>query len=179
MPRIISLDLFRRLRNFSVLVSVLAIAMISFVSTTSAQGLRGRFRNPDQDPRRGQDQDSDDSAERPEPTPVVTQAEQAVFSWLDRLDTIVPQRAADFGGLNVDDFNKATDATERWAAEAARFTPKTRPGEVMLAISYLLTAKDRVDALLNRTLQTRTALRNSTPRGKPRPSGTFSPRPRG
>jgi hypothetical protein len=155
MPRIISLDLFRRLRNLSVLVSVLAVAMICCTSTASAQGLRGRFRNPDQDPRRGQDQDSD-QAERPEPTPVVTQAEQAVFSWLDRLDTIVPQRAADFGGQNVDDFNKATDATERWAAEAARFTPKTRPGEVMLAISYLLTAKDRVDALLNRTLQTRT-----------------------
>ena len=106
--------------------------------------------------RQQQGRDDKPSAERerdlpPRPNP----AEPALTAWLDQLAAVMPRTAADFSGERVDDYRKANDATERWAAELVRFDNSPRPSEMLRACDALLNAKDRVDRLLNQTLELR------------------------
>ena len=114
------------------------------------------FRQRQQEQEERQRQFEEENEERNEPPAQATQAESAVVGWLDRLEAITPQKAADFGSQNLTDFAAATDATEIWAAETTRFSSEVTGNQVLHVAGTLLDAKDRVDALLNRTLATRT-----------------------
>src|SRR5947209_5815462 len=87
----------------------------------------------------------------PRPNP----AEPALAAWIDQLAAVIPRTAAGFSAEKVDDFRKANDATERWAAELVRFDNSPRANEMLPACEALLNAKDRVDRLLNQTLELR------------------------
>ena len=88
----------------------------------------------------------------PRPNP----ADPAIAAWLNQLAKLIPTDATGFADMNVDEYRKAIDATERWAAELVRFDNSPRPNEMLLACNALLNAKDRVDRQLEQTLAIRT-----------------------
>ncbi len=132
---------------------IASLALFASLTCETANAQRGRRFDPslrDQDPRGGQP--ANDRFQPPRANP----AEPAVAGWLNQLSTIVPRDAAGFEKQNLDEFRKATDATERWIAELVRFDNSPRPAEMLHACDVLLNAKDRIDALLNKTLELRT-----------------------
>jgi hypothetical protein len=90
----------------------------------------------------------------PRPNP----ADPAIAAWLERLAKLVPTDAASFADMNVDEYRKATDAIDRWAAELVRFDNSPRPNEMLIACNALLNAKDRVDRQLEQALALRTGM---------------------
>src|SRR4051812_16712345 len=122
--------------RFFVSISLLSV-IPAFLVVEQAHAQRGRRFDPssrDQDPRGGQP-----SAERNRP-PRANPAEQAVAGWLNQLAAVVPASAAAFEKQNVDEFRKATDATERWLAELVRFDNTPRANEMLRACEVTLNA---------------------------------------
>ena len=79
-------------------------------------------------------------------------------SWLARLEAYLPRSAAGFGSQDLAEFNRETQGIEGWSAETAKFDPPPTPEELGQIVSLLLDSKDRVDRVLNRTLELRTGL---------------------
>ncbi len=96
--------------------------------------------------------DSDGPADdklRPNPN------EPAILAWTDRLEAFVPASAVGYQKQQIDELRKATDAVDQWAIQLTRFDDKIRRLEMLHAVGVLLDVKDRVDRLLDRTLQAR------------------------
>jgi hypothetical protein len=77
--------------------------------------------------------------------------------WLDHLDARLPKTAADCVAAQNGPVAEAADAAERWAAELALYRRIDRPEQVLPRVDELVTAQQRVDQLLERTLALRTA----------------------
>jgi hypothetical protein len=136
----------------------LGLAGVFVVTPDSALAQRGRgafaerLREQSKDQEPGSRLDEERARNQP---PRPNPADPAIAAWLNRLAKIVPADAAGFTDMKVDDFRKATDATERWAAELVRFEDSPRPNEMLPACNALLNAKDRVDRQLEQVLALR------------------------
>jgi hypothetical protein len=135
-----------------------AVVVVAGAAPQFAFAQRGRrleqLQQQFQREQQGRDEQASAARERnlpPRPNP----AEPALAAWLDQLTAVVPRSAADFVAEKVDDYRKTTDAAERWAAELVRFDSNPRPSEMLEACDALLNAKQRVDRLLNQTLDLR------------------------
>jgi hypothetical protein len=140
----------------AILLSVCGLS-VAQPTVSLAQRGRGAFAERLRDQARDQEQGGRLDEERarnqpPRPNP----ADPAIAAWINQLAKLIPSDAAGFAELNVDEYRKAIDATERWAAELVRFDNSPRPNELLLACNALLNAKDRIDRQLEQTLAIRT-----------------------
>src|SRR5262249_52451083 len=82
--------------------------------------------------------------------------DSALIQWLNQLESRLPKTAADCAAGSLGPFEEATDAVERWAAEAALFRGVERPEQALPRVEELVESQRRVDELLERTLSMRT-----------------------
>ena len=127
---------------------------VAILSPRQADAQRGRFGQQRQRALELQQKEQAEQAAHNRP-PRANPAAPALSAWIDRLASLLPRSAAGFAGEKVDDFHKATDATERWGAELVRFDNSAQPAEMLQSCDALLDAKDRVDRLLDRALALR------------------------
>jgi hypothetical protein len=141
------------LAKFAVFVGVVTVAVFIAIprSALAQRGRRIEQLQRDQESRAEKLGGDRERYQPPRPNP----AEPALAAWLDQLAAVIPHSAAGFSAEKVDDFRKANDAAERWAAELVRFDNSPRANEMLPACEALLNAKDRVDRLLNQTLELR------------------------
>jgi hypothetical protein len=142
--------------TFAILcVTGLFLVLATAPRAAFAQRGRGAFAERLREQARDQESRLEEERARNQP-PRPNPADPAIAAWLDRLAKLIPTDAAGFADMNVDDYRKATDATDRWAAELVRFDNSPRPNEMLIACNALLNAKDRIDRQLEQTLVLRT-----------------------
>jgi hypothetical protein len=137
---------------------LVAACVLIFVASAIADPPRaGRFAQR----QREQAAEAEKAAGPAEPSgggPALRKAESALKGWLDRLESFLPRRAADFGPQDLAEFDREIKGIDGWSAETARFDPPPTPAELATVVNLLLDSKDRVDAALNRTFDLRTGL---------------------
>lgn len=90
--------------------------------------------------------------------PVAAAANKAadgLQGWLRALESAVPVEAEKFSSQTNAALDKAADAVEQWAAQIALFREATGSDRLLEDLGRLLAAKNRVDGLLDATLDVR------------------------
>lgn len=82
-------------------------------------------------------------------------AAESLRLWLDELDRATPRQPLAFSAATTDRLAKAAPAIEAWAAQVAEFRGAQTDAQFFDAVRELLTAKSRVDRILNTTLDVR------------------------
>ena len=162
MQRIRSLQPTNRYNAATIFCAVASVLMFAGPAISDPPPPRGgRFALREREREKAEQEAKDKENGPAEPSgggPALRKAESALASWLDRLETYLPRRAADFGPQDMAEFGHDTQGVEGWSAEAARFDPPPTPAELQQVVNLLLDSKDRVDRALNRTLDLRTGL---------------------
>lgn len=82
-------------------------------------------------------------------------AAESLRLWLDELDRAAPRQPLAFSAATTDRLARAAPAIEAWAAQVAEFRGGQTDAQFFEAVRELLTAKSRVDRILNTTLDVR------------------------
>ena len=146
-------------KTFLFSVACVLIFVTSAVADPPARG--GRFQRERE--REKAEEEAKEKGKTPdEPSgggPALRKAEAALTSWLARLDAYLPRSAAGFGPQDMAEFDRARmQGIEAGRRRPPKFDPPPTPEELGQIVNLLLDSKDRVDRVLNRTLELRTGL---------------------
>src|SRR5437764_12707446 len=111
-------------KSFAIFLGVITLTVCSAIprSALAQRGRRIEQLQRDLESREKELEEQQNRNKPPRPNP----AEPALAAWIDQLSAVVPRSAAGFSAEKVDDFRKANDAAERWAAELVRFDNSPR-----------------------------------------------------
>ena len=90
-----------------------------------------------------------------EPAPAQTSPAEGLSGWLRALERSLPRAAPQFSDEANIALAKAAEAIELWGAQVARFQDARTAEQLLDRIGHLLAAKNRVDRLLDETLDVR------------------------